>query len=384
LLPRLKSLASLAWGVLEYNLVSRFRVLPPKQAVINVNYRCNTHCIMCNIWQLKPTKELSLEEFDRILQDDIFRGIERLTLAGGEPSLRRDLVDLVRLFIARMPRLYALSMVTNGFLPDRIIELVEAILDLCQPRGIQLSVSVSIDGVGPLHEEIRGVPGGFTRVEQTIAGLQALQKTRPFWLGSAMVLMRQNLHEARRYRDWCLEHNLPPGFQIVGFHDTYVANPENQARVDFTPDQLDELYRFIAELAGERSLRNTMAYYWDDVLHMYRDGEARSTPCPFNTDSFVLDALGDVYYCLSTEKIGNVFSDGSVSQIYYHPKNLARRQMMKSQDCVRCNSGCFVGVGLKKDFKRYFWFLLTGQRPPWGSLGRGKPRRDHLAHRPSG
>ncbi len=360
-------------GVYDYNVRSHVRPLPPKILQVIVNYRCNARCAMCNIWQMKPERELSLEEFSRVMEDDIFRGIERLTVAGGETSLRKDLVPLVGMFLDRMPRLKALSTVTNGFLPERIVEDTERILEMCQARKIRFSISVSLEGIGDLHDQIRGVPGGFSRVERTLEGLRALQERYEFWLGVGYTVMHQNLRHVRQFRAWCEERDIPYGFQIVGFHDSYVSNLDRQNEVDFREEDRQELIAFMRELAAQRSLRNVTAFYWDDMVHMYRDGRPRQTPCPFSMDGLVLDSFGDVYYCLSSRKIGNVVDEGrSVSEIYYAPENLAYRDRMKQRACPKCNSACGVEVALKKDAKRYVKFLLTGRTGPETGPGPGQ------------
>ncbi len=352
-------------GVYDYNVRSRAGPLPPKLLQVIVNYRCNARCAMCNIWQMRPERELSLEEFARIMEDEIFHGIERLTVAGGETSLRKDLVPLVSMFLDHMPNVKVLSTVTNGFLTERIMADVEQILQACQARGIHFSISVSLDGIGELHDRIRRVPGGFAKVEQTLEGLKALQGKYDFWMGVGYTVMRQNLRHARQFRSWCEERNIPYGFQLVGFHDTYVSNLELQEELDFGEGERAELITFMEELASQRSLRNFTAFYWDDMVHMYRDGRPRQTPCPFSIDGLVLDSLGDVYYCLSSPKIGNVLDEGrSVSEIYYAPESLAFREHMKQRLCPGCNSACEVEVALKKNVRRYMKFLLTGQTGP--------------------
>ncbi len=365
-----RKLARVDWGTwisgaFDYNVRSRFKPLPPKILQVIVNYRCNARCAMCNIWQMKPDRELSLEEFARIMEDDIFRGIERLTVAGGETSLRKDLVPLVGLFLDRMPRLKALSTITNGFLPERIVADTEQILEMCQARGIRFSISVSLEGLEDVHDRIRGVPGGFAKVVQTLEGLQALQRKYDFWMGVGYTVMRQNLREVRKFRAWCEERGIPYGFQVVGFHDTYVSNLEQQEELDFGEEDRAELIAFMEELASRRSWRDFTAFYWDDMVHMYRDGRPRQTPCPFSMDGLVIDSFGDVYYCLSSHKIGNVLEEGrTVSEIYYDPKSLAYREHMKQHYCPECNSACAVEVALKKDVKRYVKFLVTGRTGP--------------------
>ncbi len=365
--------SNLVRGFFDYNVVRYFRTLPPHQLQINVTYRCNAHCTMCNIWQMQERPEMSTEEFSLVLQDPLFRSIERLTLAGGEPSLRRDLVELTELFVRSMPRLVSLTLITNGLAVERVLADARAMLDLCAQRGIGFNVSVSLDGVGQVHDEMRNVPGAFAKAERCLTGLKELQRTRPFWLGAACVITHKNLYKLRELQAWCAERGIELGFQLVGFHETYVANVERRSELDFDAADQSYLLAFLQELSADRTPSNVMSYYWNDMLRMHRDGRPRQTPCPFTLDAFVLDAYGDMYYCLSERKIGNclaaVDSDDSASlktplttpcsAIYYDPQNLAFRRELARTACLRCNSACFVNVGIKKDLKKYSAFLVS-------------------------
>jgi MoaA/NifB/PqqE/SkfB family radical SAM enzyme len=203
-------------------------------------------------------------------------------------------------------------------------------------------------------------------------GLKALQSAQTFWLGAACVITRKNLYHLRELQAWCAERDIELGYQLVGFHETYVANVERREDLDFSEADREYLLELLEELAVVHSPSDFLAYYWDDMLGMYRDGRPRHSPCPFAVDSFVLDAYGDMYYCLSERKIGNCLAAaqgapsagdaaalGPCSSIYYDPRNLAFRRELTRSACLRCNSGCFVNVGIKKDLKRYVWFLLT-------------------------
>jgi hypothetical protein len=244
---------------------------------------------------------------------------------------------------------------------------------LCTKRGVHFNVSVSLDGVGHIHDEMRNVPGAFAKVEQCLIGLKELRKAGPFWMGASCVITRKNLYHLRELQQWCAEREIELDFQLVGFHETYVSNLDRRGELDFDEADRQYLFEFLQELATVRSPSDFMAYYWDDMLRMYRDGRPRQTPCPFAVDSFVLGAYGDMYYCLSERQIGNclaessqrhskdtgAFGAGPCSAIYYDPRNLAFREGLTRSACLRCNSGCFANVGIKKDLKSYLWFLIS-------------------------
>jgi PqqA peptide cyclase len=101
-----------------------------------LTYRCNLQCPYCyNPLALKEYRdELSTEEWSRVLDEAADLGVVQAHFSGGEPTLRRDLVELVR--AAARARLYT-NLITQGtFLDDALLdELLENGLD-----HIQISV----------------------------------------------------------------------------------------------------------------------------------------------------------------------------------------------------------------------------------------------------
>jgi MoaA/NifB/PqqE/SkfB family radical SAM enzyme len=347
-------------GIWEYSILRRLRTVPPRQLVIDVTYRCNSRCVMCSLWKTDGKSELTLAQFDQILSEPLFGGIERLMVSGGEPTLRKDLPSLVEACIRRMPALRTLSLITNGLWPERVLFMVEEIARQCATGGISLSISVSLDGLEETHDTIRNVPGAFAKACETLEGLRELQERYGFYLGVGCVICHLNLHQLDSFREWCAEHNLPCGFQLVGFHDSYVDNLDQQEALDFAQGDLPVLYALMEELAAKRSFRNWMAYYWADMLCMYREGRERQSPCPFLVDSFVLDAHGNIRVCETGDDLGNCLVDGSCTELYYSAKTAAMREAMAGDVCRTCNSGCLVNVGLRKDITKYLRFLLLG------------------------
>ena len=80
-----------------------------------ITYRCNARCATCNIWQRKSEKELELNEIDRFFQKNKFSWIN---LTGGEPALREDLSEIIKVIQNNNPRLYFMIFTSNGLLPD--------------------------------------------------------------------------------------------------------------------------------------------------------------------------------------------------------------------------------------------------------------------------
>ncbi|MFL6176089.1 MAG: GTP 3',8-cyclase MoaA [Ornithinibacter sp.] len=132
---------------------------------VSVTDRCNLRCSYCMPaegldWLPKP-EMLTDDELVRLVTVMVGLGVTQVRLTGGEPLLRRSLVDVVRRIAALEPR-PRIAMTTNGIGLDRLAApLAEAGLD---------RVNVSLDTIDPEHF------GRLTRRDRfndVVAGLKA-------------------------------------------------------------------------------------------------------------------------------------------------------------------------------------------------------------------
>jgi cyclic pyranopterin phosphate synthase len=132
---------------------------------ISVTDRCNLRCSYCmpaEGIELKRHKDmLSFEEITAIARVAVGQGIEKIRLTGGEPLVRRGIVELVRQ-LGVIPGLKTLAMTTNGLLLPRYADQLRA-------AGLQ-AVNISLDTLDPdrYRETTRG-----GRLEDAVAGVDA-------------------------------------------------------------------------------------------------------------------------------------------------------------------------------------------------------------------
>lgn len=88
---------------------------------ISVTDRCNLRCTYCmpaeGIRLLRHEDILSFDEITEVSQVAVEMGVTKIRLTGGEPLVRRGIIDLVKM-IARIPGIDDFSMTTNGVLLD--------------------------------------------------------------------------------------------------------------------------------------------------------------------------------------------------------------------------------------------------------------------------
>jgi len=153
----------------------------PITLTFSVTNICQSRCKTCKIWQIYPQKrqkasdELKIDEIRKIFKS--IGGIYFFNLSGGEPFLRKDLPDIVEAAVDYLKPAIIHSP-TNALAPDKIVERSRAILEMLKHNGLNtpFTVKPSIDGVGKLHDEVRGVEGNWEKLLETIERLRKLEK----------------------------------------------------------------------------------------------------------------------------------------------------------------------------------------------------------------
>jgi MoaA/NifB/PqqE/SkfB family radical SAM enzyme len=176
--------------IYPHSLVARLAyhgLLPmpgPITLTFSVTNRCQSKCKTCNIWKIYPEHwqdigdELTLEEIEKIFRS--MSPVYFFNLSGGEPFLRTDLPEIVELAVEHL-KPHILHTPTNGIATERILSHTRKILEMLRRRGLStpFTVKPSLDGIGAMHDEIRGVPGNWGKLLATIKGLKELEREFP-------------------------------------------------------------------------------------------------------------------------------------------------------------------------------------------------------------
>jgi GTP 3',8-cyclase len=173
-----------------------------KSLRVSVTDKCNFRCRYCmpaeGLEWLPRDEVLSFEEITRLVGVLAAMGVDEVRLTGGEPLVRRDLPELVRM-LARVPGVDDLSLTTNGVLLDRLAQpLVDAGLrrinvsldSLNHVRFAEITRRDALDRVligleeAERHPELRPIKvncvaiRGFTETE--VPALAELARRKPY------------------------------------------------------------------------------------------------------------------------------------------------------------------------------------------------------------
>lgn len=309
------------------------RLGPPLQVGFAVNNTCNTFCEMCNVWQMKPKRELSLAQIEQVFSSRLFRHCATISLTGGEPSMRRDFAELPPLLARTMPALRQLNLTSNGYATDAIVQGIEHFVPVLRDRGIGFSVNLSMDGVGEVHSRVRNNPRAWERLAATVDALVALRKRMPFNLVLACTFTRNNVEDAAQV----LEYARARGVYVIfrrAFTIDRIENREIYADVEPSPEQDATLKGFFAMLRADYDRSHARGLYYEMLLAMM-NGSERTTPCLYRKAGLFIDHVGDMFVCtVFSRRLGNAL-DEDPEAVYN--ASVAHREELACGDCRGCS-----------------------------------------------
>lgn len=258
--------------------------------------RCNLRCVHCYINQPAGDvqireRELSLEQWQGILDQMAASGVLWITVTGGEPLLRPDFPDFY-LYAKRLG--LHVTIFTNGTLltPELANLFVEH-----PPWEIELTI---YGATAETYERVTGVPGSYARFREGIA----LLRKRGLALSLKTMVLNLNVHELPAMRR-----------MAEGSINAFRYDPVVQSRLD--GDRAPLAYRLSPEEIVALELRDPQRVErWRKLCgqSLQPSGQEFLFPCGAGLNTFDLDPYGGLYPCLMTRWLRYDLLDGSLPE----------------------------------------------------------------------
>ena len=277
---------------------------PLRQIFWECTLRCNLRCRHCGS-DCKVTasaQDMPLEDFLGVLRSVKAAGEDShrimVVVTGGEPLMRPDLERCGRAFHELE---FAWGMVTNGFAltEKRLVGLLDAGMG---------SMTISLDGLGPEHEWLRGVPGSFDRADRAIRMAAA---TEGLVFDVVTCVNGRNYDQLPAIK----QHLIDCGVKAWRLFTIFpVGRAAEDPDLQLSREQFRGLMVFIKATRREGRIR--ASYGCEGFLGNY-EGEVR--------DHF--------FFCQAGVSVGGVLSDGSISACTsirsdYHQGNIYQDDFM--------------------------------------------------------
>lgn len=309
-----------------------------------VTYRCNFKCDFCDYWRTRPSRdELTVAEFARGARNLAKSGSLLVSLAGGEPMMRRDIVDVVR----EVSRFHLTFLTTNGWLVTR--ENARAVYE----AGLW-GVSVSIDYAdADRHDERRGVKGAFERAVRALRYFSEERIGRHQRINLQAVLLDDNLGDMAKLA--ALARKYDANFMIQPYCALKTGESAHACREPASEELLRVKSRFPNFLSNPVFLAQ-----FDDALNGGVPG------CMCGRAFFNIDQFGEVAKCVEdrVHPVGSIVTDDINTLL----KRL--RDKHRTNTCMACWYNCRGEIeavyglrGLLHSLPTYLYGLAGRNRP---------------------
>jgi MoaA/NifB/PqqE/SkfB family radical SAM enzyme len=312
----------------------------PKYLWLETTDKCNSRCTTCNIWSKQPTpsnKLYSIKDLLHFLSSELMSDIKYILNSGGESTLI-NMEEYLRIEHAVLPKAI-LQISSNALLPERLATIVEYAMKL----GVaHLDVGLSIDGIGEAHDKVRGVPGNFKKLEQSISLLKGLQCKYPdrIFLSMGSTLTSVTAKEAEKLYAYSKQTDIPfmwHWFNTSSFYDNNSLSTKEDNEV-------------------KKVINNYSAHnlYMDTWRKSLATGLIPKFNCHALQTFLAVKCNGDVIPCLSkwSEPIGNIRLQ-PFKTIWDSPQRSIER--CKIKDCV----GCLNSWGWAWSVNETYYPILT-------------------------
>jgi len=309
------------------------RPLKPRWLWFEATDYCNSHCTHCHIWQKQThAKHLSLEELRRIFSDPLLNELEFITNSGGEAILNPNFKDMMRLEHELFPDAL-LNISTNAILAEKVLALTAELL----AEGLNLNLGVSLDAASEKHDQIRGVPGNFKKLDYLLRGAVALREKYPknLTITAGFTLSRLTIDEWEAAQEYASRLGIELMVQWYN-QSSFYGNEADDS------EALKEKMLAAVSAQPQSSVRER----WLKLLN----NRSIKFRCLAVDTFFVLKCDGAVAPCLSRWDLvfGNA-RDKSLTEIWRSPEAKAARKIV-----AQC-PGCLNSWGLNWSLSSFFY-----------------------------
>lgn len=356
----------------------------PIYLVVFVSDVCNAHCGHCLLGVGEPDgEEMTVDEYEKISRS--MGPILFLLPTGGEPFLRDDIPEIVRIF-CRNNKVANVGMPTNGSMTTKVIDAARRMLR--ENPGVDIAIDVSIDGIGAEHDRLRALPGLFEKAMWTFSELRKLEREFPnFNANIATTMSAWNQDRVVDVYRYLKEH-----YDIENVNNiiTRTGARSSRARDIKTENYIAWSDMLRGEVESNR-LKGYHSYPFSDFINamknirqdtiskMVREDQYQ-LPCYAAELGGIIYGNGDVYPCeLLDEKLGNLKEvDYDFGRIWHSERTESVRRMIRDTKCY-CSYECFMTMSVlftPRMMPKVFaeWLRIKYGRLANGLSGRALPK----------
>jgi len=340
----------------QWRIVDGSKRKYPKVLQLPITYKCNSHCVMCNVWKMDSSKEMTVKEFSNFIKDPIFKKIESVGINGGEPSLIHDLPNYVD-EILNLPNLKSINIISNGLSKTSLLKNLKEIYIACKKKDINFHVSISLDGIGKIHDVIRGIPNAFNKTISTINEIIKYQNKYSDSIDIGCTVVKQNVCHLTELDVFANKNGYKIKYRL-GIGNKRIESDEiiDKFSIMYEPTLKQTAKEFFHSCLFKANNWNDKYKYFS-IFYFLNSKNTKNTKrllgCSWKDRDITMDPRGNLYYCaVASKKIGSLRKNNG-EKIFFDKNNIEYRKNIVENCCNKC----IHDYSGKIEFKNALFFL---------------------------
>jgi len=245
------------------------------------------------VWKRSREKEITPRELAQIMSDPLFRKIEYVGVSGGEPTLRQDLNELFSV-IAEKKGINGVGLITNGLEAKNVISNILRCNEVCISANIPFNVMVSLDGIGKVHDTVRGRRKAY---ENALKVIYFLRDNTNIALSLGCTVIKQNVWYLDEVLDFCKREKIYGRFRIGEYINRLYNDDMKKTIRNFTVDERYQIALFFTKLELYYENSPEIKQTYRNIRQMIFGNRFRESGCPYRSEAVGLDSKGNLIFC---------------------------------------------------------------------------------------
>jgi polysaccharide pyruvyl transferase WcaK-like protein/MoaA/NifB/PqqE/SkfB family radical SAM enzyme len=288
------------------------------------------------------------EELVKILNDDLFSELKYVGVSGGEPTLRPDLPEFFEAICSKEPKIVGTGIITNGIIENHVKERILTSAEICRKHGVEFSVMLSLDGMGEVHDTVRGRKNNF---ESATSLLNFFHNETEIPTSFGCTITNTNALYVDELLDFVKSEGLYGRFRIAEYIQRLYNDGQTEFIRSFDDKTLYHLALFFFRAEHDFETNALFQRTYQNIREMLVEGKPRQIGCPYQARAAVLTARGELLYCApKSPTLGDTLTT-SASKLYF--SNVAKRKAILQKDCDTCIHDYHMPVTFQETLSKY-------------------------------
>lgn len=321
--------------LVDYNIISSILKNRPAFAGILMTHRCNLQCKFCVFWKrpIDPKKEMTIEDHRKFSSICKNIGVRAVNLAGGEPFIRKDLFDIVRVYTQD----HIVIINSNGTLINK--ENAKLVWE----AGVDV-MNISIDAFDKdMHDDFRGI-GVYEKAMRSIEYLKEARTRKDQRISIQAIYSPQVADQFDDFLTFC-DHE-----KIEFACNPYRPDDNHQINLDFPADySAEHLYK----LKKKHPSFKISDYTIRKTGEFIRNGNVPD--CKAGKQFFMIDPYGNIIICENYVDEKDILVNINDSDFSVDKLKLLLDSAYNNNTCTKCYARERGDIEYLYDMRNLVW-----------------------------